>query len=243
MKKLFFTFTILFFTCILSSYTNAQNIGDVVNPTLKDKISKTNDTTANLLPFRAIKTDLASLAAGNPNIGIEWFLQGKYSIEGNATLITNTLNANHPNVRGFCAKIGVKYYVFADAQNTQFLQGFYLKPQLTAQSYSFTDGVYEITNQYQKRSTVNALAVSLNIGKQWIIFKNIAVDLYTGAGTGISKYKNGELYSDFSANNLNKEPQTTDNKNYTSGYQYGFFTPNNAIPILIQGGLHVGYYF
>jgi hypothetical protein len=124
--------------------------------------------------------------------------------------------------KGMCFKLGYKFIQNPDfyvkgLRYAHVLKGFYLRPEVAISFYNKTDiDLFGLINNGRKDNY--AVAVLINVGKQWIFGDFMALDIYLGAGYGISNIKDFNMH-------------------------YGFTTASREFPLAVNSGFRLGFLF
>jgi hypothetical protein len=171
----------------------------------------------------ALKFGLFSPLLGNINFTYERSLKPGRSMEFALGIIGIGVD-DGSDARGAFVKAGYKFintpdFYLKGMRYSHLLKGFYVKPELIISTFVRNEYSYYGYNESTSRQTVFAAAAVLNIGKQWVFSDVFLIDLFFGAGFGIS----------------------SDGENWER--LYGFMGGYNRAPFAITGGFRIGFLF
>ena len=166
----------------------------------------------------AIKVDLFAPLLNHFTFGYEMKMKLGINFEIKASIIGTNISTFIKHSEGYFIKGGVKFIRLSNsyAKGLKYihpLKGNYFKPE-------FIFGQYK---KDEKNETVSYThyAIDIIFGKQYLLSKTIALDYYGGAGLGIQKSSND---NDFT-------------------YAYSHIFLGGKIPLIITGGLTMGFVF
>lgn len=166
----------------------------------------------------AIKVDLFSPLLNHFTIGYERKIKLGINLELKASIIGTNISKFINHSEGYFIKGGVKFIRLSDSYSKGLkyihpLKGSYFKPE-------FIFGQYK---KYEENKVVlyTHYVLDMVFGKQYLLSKKIAVDYYGGAGFGIQK---SSMDNDFT-------------------YAYSHIFLGKKIPLIITGGLTIGFVF
>ncbi|REJ84978.1 MAG: hypothetical protein DWQ44_05365 [Bacteroidetes bacterium] len=113
------------------------------------------------------------------------------------------------------------------------LKGKYIKPEIIFNTYKINQYVYNYSLTYPQNELVDVrytnIAVNIVFGKQHLLGKHLTLDYYFGVGYGLqsSNYK-----TDLPYDYLDYE-----------GYSYSHLYMGKEFPMILSGGLTIGYLF
>jgi len=186
MKK-FFTSIIIILFCLQLNAKNSnifQTPDSTYSPNTTTQISDSPEWTKRM----ALKIDLPKLVSGSVALSFEYSLNRKFSIElGGGYIFKNhpySMSSDYGKINGYTVRGGVKFSIASQTylqknKNLQLLHGLYLMPELMYSDYT-------VVNGYNKPGTYlyRPLAITLNIGGQYVIYNFIVIDWYIGVGAG-----------------------------------------------------------
>lgn len=166
----------------------------------------------------AIKVDLFSPLLNHFTVGYEMKLKLGMNLDVKASLIATNIASFLDHAEGYFFKGGVKFISLSNSYSKGLkyihpMKGSYFKPELIF-------GQFKRIEEHQSVTYTNYV-IDIVFGRQYMLNKVIALDYYGGAGFGI---QNSSTASDF-----------------TYAYSHIFFGKN--IPIIITGGLTLGFVF
>lgn len=174
----------------------------------------------------------------NDHISVEYdrIVSDNIMITCQAGIITSGMNqpteaTGNTTVSGGYGEIGAKLFLQQDyasygRRGYYVPEGLYFKPQLTITAFTNTTTTTNYSYYaYPAPSTTNqnaytGVALSINLGGQWVIAKCIVIDAYCGLGccfTGVSS---------------SNEPVID---NY-----YSYLSAGPSFPVAVEGGINIG---
>ena len=166
----------------------------------------------------AIKVDLFSPLLNHFTIGYERKLNLGINLELKVSIIGTNVSKFINHSEGFFIKGGIKYIRLSDSFSKGLkyihpLKGSYFKPEIIFGQYK--------KDEKNKVILYTHYVIDMVFGKQYLLSKTIALDYYGGAGIGIQK---SSMDNDFT-------------------YAYSHIFLGKKIPLIITGGLTVGFVF
>jgi len=140
---------------------------------------------------------------GYTNLSYERSISQGRSLEGTLGIVGLGFNMYSGNPAGIVLKAGYKFIrlpvsdIYAH-KNVRLLEGLYLKPEISVGViimdidywfYTWTMGDFRAIDEGSERRPVSSVYGSLVLGKQWIVFNNLVIDIYAGLGGGYSHFK------------------------------------------------------
>ncbi|MCY7410878.1 MAG: DUF3575 domain-containing protein [Chitinophagales bacterium] len=187
---------------------------------------------------RIIKTDFFAPLTGNLTFGYEQMLMNSMTIEGSIGIIGAGFIQDNLHPAGIFIKAGPKFffspdYTFDGLHRANYLQGAYFNPEIVYSGFAFDYETYNSSNGTfgTARGSNNSFALMLNFGKQWVLAKIIAIDLYAGVGYGGSAVNAPDAYG---------YGNSSYNESEIVPYKYSHLQPDNQIPIAVQAGFKIG---
>lgn len=189
----------------------------------------------------ALKLEFFSPLTNNITFGYEHVIRPGFNLEGKLGIIGVGLNPEAPNASGVFIKIGPKYwsgkdYYVRGMRMSHPLRGIYIRPEFifsrftqTQRAFSFAPGVPE---QNVKVNYTN-IAANICFGKQVLLGSLLSLDYYIGIGYG---------WQDSNYNgNLNAISYYDDLEWESYAYSHLYF--GRSFPMIMSGGLTIGYIF
>ena len=166
----------------------------------------------------AIKVDLFAPLLNHFTVGYEMKLKLGMNLDLKVAIIGTNISPNIKYSEGYFIKGGVKFIRLSDsyAKGLKYihpLKGSYFKPE-------FIFGQYKKDEEHEIISHIH-YAIDIIFGRQYLLSKTIALDYYGGAGFGIQK--------------------STKDNDFTYAYSHIFL--GRKIPLIITGGLTMGFVF
>ncbi len=166
----------------------------------------------------AIKVELFSPLFNHFTIGYEMKLKLGMNLEIKASIIGSNISTFIKHAEGYFIKGGVKFIRLSDsfAKGLKYihpLKGNYFKPEFIFCQYK-KDEENEIV-------LYTHYVIDVTFGRQYLLSKTIALDYYGGAGLGIQK--------------------SSKDNDFTYAYSHIFL--GGKIPLIITGGLTIGFVF
>jgi sRNA-binding carbon storage regulator CsrA len=166
----------------------------------------------------AIKVDVFSPLLNHFTIGYEMKLKLGMNLDIKASLIATNIATFLDFAEGYFFKGGIKFISLSNSYSKGLkyvhpMKGSYFKPE-------FIFGQFTRTEDHQPVKYTNYV-IDIVFGRQYMLNKVIALDYYGGVGFGI---QNSSTENDF-----------------TYAYSHVFF--GKTIPIIITGGLTLGFVF
>jgi len=136
----------------------------------------------------ALKIDLPKLITGSVALSFEYSLNTRFSIELGSGYIYKqhpySFAGSYGKINGYTMRGGVKFSIASNNYlqkegDIHILHGLYLMPELMYSDYTIING-YNKTGTYDYET----LAITLNLGGQYVIHNIIVLDWYIGIGTG-----------------------------------------------------------
>ena len=165
-----------------------------------------------------VKIDLFAPLLNHFTLGYEMKLKLGKNLEIKAALIGTNISTFLKHSEGFFIKGGIKFIKLSNsyARGLKYInpiKGNYFKPELIFCQYK--------RDEESKFVLHTHLAIDIIFGRQYMISKKIALDYFGGVGFGI---------------------QNTDGvDDFTYAYSHVFFC--NKIPLILSGGLTMGYVY
>jgi hypothetical protein len=188
---------------------------------------------------RIIKTDFFAPITGNLSFSYEQALMNSLTIEGTLGIIGVGIIPDNLHPAGIFIKVGTRFYfspdyTFDGLRRTNDFQGAYFKPEFIYSGFGFDYDIYNQTTGAfgTGRGSNNSFALMLNFGKQWVLAKTIAIDLYAGIGYGGS-IVNAPDYYNYGSTSYNEE--------YLVPQKYSHLQPDNQIPLAFEAGFNIGW--
>lgn len=166
----------------------------------------------------AIKVDLFAPLLNHFTFGYEMKLKLGTNLEIKASIIGTNISTFISHAEGYFIKSGIKFIRLSDsyARGLKYihpLKGSYFKPE-------FIFGQYKKDESHEIISYTH-YAIDIVFGRQYLLSKTIALDYYGGAGLGIQK--------------------SSKDNDFTYAYSHIFL--GRKIPLIISGGLTMGFVF
>ncbi|MBP6333930.1 MAG: DUF3575 domain-containing protein [Bacteroidia bacterium] len=178
-------------------------------------------------PQNAVKIDFASPLFNHITIGYERAIKVGMNFDLKAGLIAFRVSEGLDYAEGFLIKAGVKFVWTLQSIKRGLtykhpLNGKYVKPELIYNQFDLMD-------QGTKISYTN-YALCVNFGNQYLLWDKVTLDYYAGLGYGLQ-------YSSY-------DPTSTyDRNNIDLNYVYSHFYFGKKLPLVLNGGLTVGFVF
>lgn len=190
----------------------------------------------------AVKIDFFSPLTNHITIGYEWMYKVGFNIEGKFGIIGPGMTPNTENASGAFIKIGPKFlvgsdYVMPGMQYAHSMRGKYFKPELIVSIYTkdvSTYNYYYYSSASKEKVQYGSYGLNLVFGKQSIFGKTVTLDWFVGLGYAFHTM-------DFKNNHYNHYPQ--DKYALESSYDYSNLYFGHDFPLILSGGLTVGYLF
>ena len=165
-----------------------------------------------------IKVDMFAPLLNHFTFGYEMKLKLGKNLEFKAALIGTNISTFLKHSEGYFVKGGIKFIRLSNsyAKGLKYInpiKGNYFKP-------GFIFGNYK-TNENQEIISHTHYAIDIVFGRQYVLSKTIALDYFGGAGFGIQK--------------------TSKEDDFTYAYSHLFL--GKKIPLIITGGLTMGFVF
>jgi hypothetical protein len=174
--------------------------------------------------------------------GYETALKHRTNLEVNLGIIGVGAHSNYTTderIYGGFLQVGSKFYLGEDfyvrgQKRVHPLKGKYFKIELTYVNYTrqYNGQIYNYNaapTPVIVKTNINAAAINLIYGRQYLLGERFTFEYYVGAGFGVQSAK------DNSTSNLN------DFKDYYNCYGYEYF--GSSVPLTITGGITLGYIF
>lgn len=189
----------------------------------------------------AFKLKPLSPFLGYTNLSCERSIREGRSLEGTLGIVGLGFNTNSGNPAGIVLKAGYKFIRLPVSdiythKSVRLLEGLYLKPEISLGViimdinywfYTWTMGDFRAIDDDYERRSVSSVYGSLVLGKQWIVFNNLVIDIYAGLGGGYSYFK-----------------KKKDVFYYTSKVSnYYYLQYGNMGSVIVSYGLKFGYLF
>ena len=166
------------------SISISQNPDSTYSPKTTTQISEGHEWTKRM----ALKIDLPKIISGSLPLSFEYSFNKRFSAELGGGYIYSQYPysgvSDYGRINGFTMRGGVKFSIASkkriqENEDIQLLQGLYLMPELMYSDYTITNG-YNKPGPYIYRP----IAITLNLGGQYILYNFIVIDWYIGIGTG-----------------------------------------------------------
>lgn len=176
---------------------------------------------------QAIKVDIGAPFFNHYTAGYEWRWKTGKNFELKAGVIWPGISHTLDPARGGLLKFGLKYIkcaecIYKGLKYKHPLKGTYLKPEIIISGYEVNKDSVKVMHL--------TYAASLSFGKQYIIGKAFVVDVYGSAGIGFQSI----FYH-------KKEEFNTKDSDFTYSFSHLYF--GNKLPIILSGGIMVGWNF
>lgn len=207
---------------LLSAAVNAQTEDVPVMPSVKTKI---------------VKVDFFAPLTGNFAFSYEQVLMNNVTIEGNLGIIGLSFVDDPYRGKGVFIKAGPRLYFSPDyamdgMKRFNDFQGGYFKPEIVYSGFGYDYNYYN-ANTYTYttgRGVNNSVGLILNFGRQWVLAKIIALDIYAGIGYSKSWEK------------VDQQPANT--YPYTDLYyppnKYSHLEVDPSVPLAFSAGFNIG---
>lgn len=187
---------------------------------------------------RVIKTSFFAPLTQHLEFGYEQALNNKMILDGSLGIIGPSLSNFSEHPKGVYLKAGTKFFFNPDfivegMQRYNDFQGTYFEPQLIYSGFSFQNPVdiYDpntgaYLGQTTYKETSKNWAMSLNLGRQWVLANIVSLNIYGGIGYGGSNTTNHSnlYYGEF--------------ENHPYKFSHTFFS--NNFPMILTDGLTIG---
>lgn len=178
-------------------------------------------------PKNVFKVDFISPFFNHLTIGYEKCIKVGTNLDVKAGIIGFRISESVEYAEGFLVKAGIKFIWTTNSikrglKYTHPLNGKYVKPELI---YSHFDTFGE-----KGKVTYDNFALAVNFGNQYILWETITLDYYAGLGYGYqqSSYKAKSAY---------------DREDVDLNYNHSHFYFGKKLPIILNGGVTIGYIF
>lgn len=145
---------------------------------------------ASFINKNILKTTFLSWYTGSVKLTYERYLAKNQSIEITGGDIGSLINIERTQPKGVLCRLAYKFIYPVSLRNKNYLNGFYVKPELAFSSYSYNHV------KSDTRKNVDRLAIMGNIGYQ-SIFKNFVIDIFGGLGIGVGDTNESNYHHGF----------------------------------------------
>ena len=187
---------------------------------------------------RVIKTAIFAPLVNHLEFGYEQALNNKIILDGDLGIIGPSVSNFDQNASGLYFKAGTKFFFNPDFMvegmfRYNDFQGTYFEPQLIYSSfgydvlsYTYNPNTGNSTSQTY-RGTSNSWALSMNLGRQWVLANVLSLNLFGGVGYGGSY-------------NSTNEPTGTFIETIGHPYKFSHLAISNDFPIIFTNGITLG---
>lgn len=206
---------------------------------------------------QAIKIDMLSYLFNAVSLSYERNIKPGKSLEVGLGIIgLGVSDEEQYDNTGFFIRAGFKFFHPPENKTNHIryahvMKGAYIRPELVVKTFTFDRIIYRSEyiasiHDYKYYSIItenkiNAAALMVNIGQQWVFNNRFCFDMFFGIGTGGGK----EYQSEKQKTEINYSTfiYGKDGLDHDTGVGQGFISSNNTISLSLQCGFKFGFLF